>query len=139
MVELSQREVDAFLAERNIANLVTVRSNGRPHVAPVWYMCEGDRAFVIADGNAVKMRNIRHNPVVVLSVANNDWPYRYVVMDGEAKVTTDHLVDMATSICIRYVGPERGPALAQELITGGHLLVDIHVIRVTSRLIHPRP
>ena len=37
MATMSQSEMVEFLAAPRIAHLVTLRPDGSPHVAPVWY------------------------------------------------------------------------------------------------------
>jgi nitroimidazol reductase NimA-like FMN-containing flavoprotein (pyridoxamine 5'-phosphate oxidase superfamily) len=43
MRAMSAEEARAFLLERpRTAKLATVRADGRPHVAPVWFELDGD-------------------------------------------------------------------------------------------------
>ena len=133
MAEMSQQEISALLAEPHLAHLVTVRPDGRPHVAPLWYMEEDGRAFVIAEGNAVKLRNIRRNPAVSLSIATDNRPYKYVILQGEGTVTEHNLAQVVERLCVRYDGPERGAAFAKELLSNRTFrLIDIRVTRVTG-------
>jgi len=106
MANLSQQEIADFLDEVHIAHLVTVRPDGRPHVAPVWFLEEDGRAFVITGENAVKVRNIRRDPAVALSVATDQRPLKYVVLNGEAQVKSSDVGKMVERICVRYDGPE---------------------------------
>ena len=131
MADMNQQEIAAYLAEAHIAHLVTLRSNGRPHVAPVWYLEENGQAFVMADANAVKVRNIRRNPAVTLSIATDQRPLKYVVLNGEAEVVEKDIAQMVERICVRYDGPVRGVEFAKELLAENRLkLIDIRVTRV---------
>ena len=131
MADMTQQEIAAYLAEAHIAHLVTLRSNGRPHVAPVWYLEENGQAFVMADANAVKVRNIRRNPAVSLSIATDQRPLKYVVLNGEAEVVEKDIAQMVERICVRYDGPVRGVEFAKELLAENRLkLIDIRVTRV---------
>ena len=133
MAKLSQAEIADYLGIPHVAHLVTVRPNGSPHVAPVWFRWEEGRALVMAGGNAAKVKNIQRNPTVSLSVADGQRPYRYVVLEGRATVTGDNLSREVERICIRYDGPERGAEFAQELLSEMRLvLIDINVVRVVS-------
>lgn len=133
MTKLSSKEMEAYLSEPNVAHLVTMRPNGRPHVAPVWFERSGERVLVMATRSAVKVRNIERNPVAVLSVANNERPYRYLVLEGEAHLTTDDLEGTVHRISTHYVGQERGAAYAQERLAGeGMVVIDLKVERVIS-------
>ena len=131
MADMTQQEIAAYLAEAHVAHLVTVRSNGRPHVAPVWFLEENGQAFVMADGNAVKVRNIRRNPAVTLSISTDQRPFKYVVLNGEAEVVEKDIAQMVERICVRYDGPVRGVEFAKELLAEDRLrLIDILVTRV---------
>ena len=131
MADMTQQEIAAYLAEAHVAHLVTLRSNGRPHVAPVWYLEEHGQAFVMADANAVKVRNIRRNPAVTLSIATDQRPLKYVVLNGEAEVVEKDIAQMVERICVRYDGPVRGVEFAKELLAEDRLkLIDILVTRV---------
>lgn len=133
MARLSQQEITSYLDEAHIAHFITVRSDGRPHVAPVWFLEEDGRAFVMADANAVKVRNIRQDPAVALSFATDQRPLKYVVLNGEAQITSSNIAEMMERICIRYDGPERGPAYARELLAEGRMcLIEIRVTRMTG-------
>jgi hypothetical protein len=131
MAVLSEQEIEAYLAEPHVAQMVTVRSDGRPHMAPVWFLAEGRRVLVMAHANAVKLRNVRQNPAVALSVATDQRPYKYVVLEGEGRITGRDLLQVVERICVQYDGPEEGPAYAKVLLSEGPMvLLDIRVTRV---------
>ncbi len=133
MPSLSQQEIDEYLREVHVAHMVTVRPDGRPHVAPVWFMEEEGRAFVMADAGAVKVKNLRQNPQVALSIATDQRPFKYVVLQGEAETTKQDLPEIVERICTRYEGPERGRVFAEEMLAGDRLvLLEIRVARVSN-------
>ena len=133
MAALTQEEIGFFLGEPRIGHLVTVRAAGTPHVAPVWFLWDDNRVWVIADTQAVKIRNIRNNPAVALSVATPERPFAYVIVEGQASVTSAGLESMVQRLCVQYDGPERGPAYAEELLAASRLvLIDIQVSRIMS-------
>ena len=58
---MSASEVRAFLTASppRTAKLATVRADGRPHVAPVWYLFDDDGTVVFSTGRStVKGRNL---------------------------------------------------------------------------------
>tara|TARA_B100000315_G_scaffold201690_1_gene194203 strand:- start:21 stop:437 length:417 start_codon:yes stop_codon:yes gene_type:complete len=131
MVDLSRQEISAYLAEPHVAHMVTVRPDGRPHVAPVWFIEEDGWAFVMAHASAVKLRNVRRNPQVTLSVATDQRPFKYVLLEGEGRVTNRDLARVVERICVHYDGPELGPTFAREALSGGQMwVVEIRVKRV---------
>lgn len=133
MADMTQQEIAAYLAEAHVAHLVTVRSSGRPQVAPVWFLEGNGQAFVVADANSVKVRNIRRNPAVTLSIATDQRPFKYVVLNGEAQVVETDVAQMVERICVRYDGLVRGVEYAKELLAEDRMkLIDILVTRVVG-------
>ncbi|EFG65125.1 conserved hypothetical protein [Streptomyces sp. SPB074] len=70
--------------ERNVW-LCTVRANGTPHVAPVWFVHDAGRWWIGTDERAVKVRSIRTTPRVSLALEDGDRP---LVAEGTARVLT---------------------------------------------------
>ena len=133
MAELSELEIEAYLGEAHVASLVTIRPDGSPHVAPVWFLWEDGHAFVIAGVSAVKVKNIRGNASVALSVVIDQRPYRYVVLEGQAKVSRDNLAHRVERICLRYDGPVRGTEFARELLAADRtVVIEITVNKMPS-------
>ena len=133
MARLTQEEQESLLARPMIANLVTLRPAGTPHIAPVWFLWDRGQAFVMADANAVKVRNVKRNPVVALSIATADRPLSYVVLEGKAKITSENLDDVVERMCKLYDGPERGAEFAKELLGENRMvLLEIAIDRVMS-------
>ena len=133
MTRLSQAEIDSQLAKPHVAHLVSIRADGRPHVAPVWYAREGGRVWVMTGSGTAKARNIANNPAVSLSIAAPGRPYWYIVLEGEATLTTHNLEAIVPNICTRYDGPIRGAEFARELLSDEDMvLIDFRIDRVVS-------
>ncbi|MCS7003287.1 MAG: PPOX class F420-dependent oxidoreductase [Dehalococcoidia bacterium] len=83
-------ECRRFLLDRprNI-RLATVRSDGRPHVVPVWFDLDGDDVIIWTDSGSVKARNIARDPRVALSVDDDGPPWSFVMIDGIATIERD--------------------------------------------------
>lgn len=133
MAELSEQEIAELFTEFSVAHLCTVRPDGRPHVAPVSYMVEGDKAYVATPEGTVKLRNVRKNPKVSLSIATEPSPAKYVVLEGDARVTKDSAARVLENVSIRNYGPEAGPTVAKEWLAAGVVMViEIQVNKVLS-------
>ena len=75
-------------SEPLMAHLATCRE-GRPHVAPVWYLYENDVVELVTTGR--KLANVRENPRVALSIQKDtaghaEWT---VTLLGTAEVVDD--------------------------------------------------
>jgi len=138
MARLSQDEQHVFLSEARIAHFVTVRSRGRPHVAPVWFLWDQaagakGRAWVMADTSTVKVKNIKQNPAVALSIATPERPLSYLLLEGQARVTSDGLDDIVERMCLLYDGPIRGAEFAEELLGQQRMvLIEISIDKIIS-------
>jgi F420H(2)-dependent biliverdin reductase len=60
----------------------SVRADGRPHLAPVWFVYFEDRLYVGIDAHSVKYRNISGNPNVVLALEGGAHP---VICEGASR------------------------------------------------------
>jgi PPOX class probable F420-dependent enzyme len=125
MPRLNPQEIDAYLAGPHVAHFASIRPDGTPHVSPVWYQWEDGKIIVVSGDSAVKTRNVRKNPKVAISVATDEWPYQYVILEGDATIDSENLRETVRSIFSRYEGAERGEQDANELIESDQALVAI--------------
>ena len=123
---MSAPETQAFLDETHVANLVTLNPDGSPHVAPVWYLHRQGRLHISAGASAVKVRNIRRDARVAVSIANDSSPASYVLVEGRARVTCDDAEALLVDMYVRYQGEERGTLSAQKTREAGPS-VSIHI------------
>jgi PPOX class probable F420-dependent enzyme len=132
MASVIDAEAAAFLAEVHLAHLVTVGVSGAPHVAPVWYHYQDDTFEIFAGPEAVKVRNIRRDSRVALSIASEDEPYRYVLVEGIARIGESGVTQAVSAISVRYLGVERGKRFAQTLASS--VLITINPRRLVTRI-----
>lgn len=128
MKEMSDEERRGFLLGRaRTATLATVRADGRPHAAPIWFHLDGD-VLVFTTGEAtVKARNMRRDPRVTLCVDDQEPPFAFVVIEGRAELTADDpdLLPWATRIGGRYMGEDRAEEYGRRNAVPGELLVRV--------------
>ena len=133
MPEMTLAETAAFLDVAHVVDLVTLRRDGAPHVAPVWYQHVGGRVLVMAEASSVKVRNIRRDPRVAISAATQSEPYAYVLVEGTAEVWTEGVEGPVLEISVRYRGAERGGRFARELLEdGGMAVIEVTPHRVIT-------
>jgi len=116
------------------AVLATVRADGRPHAAPVWFDLDGDRLVFNTGAATVKGRNMRRDPRVTLCVQDDQPPFAFVLVEGRAEVVEDHeqVRQWATRLGGRYMGEARAEEFGRRNGVPGELLVRVEVVRVTS-------
>jgi PPOX class probable F420-dependent enzyme len=135
---MSETEVRAFLVSvpAHTGKLATVRADGRPHVAPVWYVVdEDDGSIVFNTGEAtVKGRNLARDPRASLCVDDERPPFGFVVVEGKVELSDDlaEVRRWATRIGSRYMGPERADEYGARNGVRGELLARLRPSRVVS-------
>lgn len=134
-------EIRAFLnADTRTGKLATVRADGRPHIAPVWYVLdEADNAWgfdlIFTTGaDTVKGRTIRRDDRVMLAVDDERPPFAYVLVEGIAGVgeDLDEMLTWATRIGGRYMGAERAESFGRRNAVAGELLIRLRPNRVLA-------
>lgn len=65
--------LDRLHHERNIW-VATSRPDGRPHLAPVWFVHLEERFWVGTGASSVRVRNLRHHPFASISLEDGDHP-----------------------------------------------------------------
>jgi F420H(2)-dependent biliverdin reductase len=87
------------LTERNIW-LASVRADGRPHLAPVWFVAVRDRIWIGTGARSVRVGNLATNSSVALSFEDGDAP---LVAEGTAVVhATERPADVAAAFLDKY-------------------------------------
>ena len=112
-------EVQAFLAEKHLATLTTVRPDGSPHVVPVGFHWDPSAGLVriITFASSTKVRNIAAgNPRAAVSQVDHG---RWITLEGSARVSNDP-ADVAKAVegyASRYRQPsERSDRVAIEIV-----------------------
>jgi PPOX class probable F420-dependent enzyme len=136
MHSMTPEEYRAFLLERQrTAKLATVRADGRPHVAPVWFDLDGDTLVFTTWHTTVKAANLRRDPRVSLCVDDDAPPFAFVIVEGLAAISEEaaELRRWATSIAGRYMGVDRAEAYGARNGVAGELLIRVTPTRVTAK------
>ncbi|MGC0333556.1 PPOX class probable F420-dependent enzyme [Streptomyces sp. SAI-170] len=114
--------------------LSTVRADGSPHVAPIWFLLDGDEVVFTTGSRTVKGRNLVRDGRVALCVDDDRPPFDFVVLQGHARVSEDQadLRRWATRLGARYMGEERGEEFGARNAVPGELLVRVSIDKVVS-------
>ena len=133
---MTDDEYRAFLRRRpaRTGKLATIRADGRPHVAPIWYDLDDDGTLVFTTGaESLKGKALRRDPRVCLCVDDENPPFSFVIVEGAAKLSEDldELRVWATRIAGRYMGDDQAEAYGRRNAVPGELLVRVvpsHVV-----------
>jgi PPOX class probable F420-dependent enzyme len=93
-----------------LAHLVTIGGDGAPQVSCVWVGFDGDDLVSGHIGDRQKLRNIRRDPRVALSV---EGPHihppglkEYLVVHGRARITEGGAPELLQRLAHVYLGPD---------------------------------
>jgi hypothetical protein len=148
MHPMSDEEVLAFLTAEpaHTGKLATVRADGRPHVAPIWFVVDtsaigegapvGDLVFNTGV-DSLKGKALRRDPRLALCVDDERPPFTFVTIEGQASISEElsEVAHWAAVIGGRYMGVENAAEYGRRNGVPGELLVRLrptHVVAVAD-------
>jgi PPOX class probable F420-dependent enzyme len=100
----------ALLEGPALAHLVTLNSDGSPQVSIVWVGLDGDEIVAAHMAEREKVRNIRRDPRVAISLEANTRNERglveYLVVHGRARITDGGAAEILQQLAHVYLGPD---------------------------------
>jgi PPOX class probable F420-dependent enzyme len=100
----------AVLESAALAHLVTLNPDGSPQVTVVWVGLDGDEIVAAHLPEHRKVRNIRNDPRVALSIEtanrNEIGLTEYLVIYGTAHVTEGGAPELLQKLAHTYLGPD---------------------------------
>ncbi|MGW7819545.1 PPOX class F420-dependent oxidoreductase [Streptomyces puniciscabiei] len=133
--KMTDEEWRAFVSHgTRTGKLSTVRADGSPHVAPIWFLLDGDELVFNTGKDTVKGRNLARDGRVALCVDDDRPPFHFVVMNGRARLSEnlEELRHWATRIAARYMGEDRAEEYGARNGVPGELLVRVPVDQVVA-------
>ncbi|MDT7619701.1 MAG: hypothetical protein QOF99_602 [Pseudonocardiales bacterium] len=132
--ELSTEVVDFLSEGTRTGKLGYLAADGRPLIAPIWFLVEDGQVVFNTAGDSAKGRAIARDPRVVLCVDVETPPFRFVQIQGVTTTSEDldDLADTATRIGARYMGAERGAEFGKRNGVPGEQVVRIRPTKVIS-------
>ncbi|MGW1806190.1 PPOX class F420-dependent oxidoreductase [Streptomyces sp. NPDC002078] len=133
--KMTDVEWRAFVSQgTRTGKLSTVRADGSPHVAPIWFLLDGDELVFNTGKDTVKGRNLAQDGRVALCVDDDRPPFHFVVLNGRARLSEnlDELRHWATRIAARYMGEDRAEEYGARNGVPGELLVRVPVDQVVA-------
>ncbi|ARX88711.1 PPOX class F420-dependent oxidoreductase [Streptomyces alboflavus] len=117
------------------AKLSTVRANGSPHIAPIWFLLDGDDLVFNTGKDTVKGRNLARDGRVALCVDDDRPPFGFVVLQGHAELIEDieQVRHWATRLGGRYMGEDRAEEFGRRNGVPGELLVRVRIDKVLAQ------
>ena len=99
----------ALIESAPLAHLVSINPDGSPQVTCVWIGLDGDRVYFASLTELQKIRNLRRDNRVVLSIESPTlaaWGVQeYLVLYGKADVAEGGAPDALQRLAHKYIGP----------------------------------
>ncbi len=110
LLDLLKPETKAF------AYLALIRSDGTPHVTPIWFDFDGQNFIFNTARGRVKDRIMHRHPIVSFVIADPHDPYRYVQVTGPViSETEEGGRDQINRLNQKYQGNPNYPLRAGEV------------------------
>ncbi|HET8866936.1 MAG TPA: PPOX class F420-dependent oxidoreductase [Agrococcus sp.] len=92
------------------AHLGTVRPDGTPQVNPMWFAFDGEHILFTHTSKRQKLKNLRANPGMSLSMTDPERPHLYVEVRGHlAEVVEDPTGALYVELQQRYGSTSKQP------------------------------
>ena len=100
----------ALIESAPLAHFVTINPDGSPHVTCVWVGMDGDHVYFATMVEHQKIRNIRRDPRVVISIESPEdiapGIQQYLVLSGHAEVVEGGGAEALQRLAHAYMGPD---------------------------------
>jgi len=100
-----------LLASKIPARLAYVWTDGSPRVIPIWFHWNGKEIVMGTPPKAPKLKALVKNPRVSLTIDDNVFPHKVLLIRGTARLEpVNGVVPEYALAAERYFGPEQGKA-----------------------------
>jgi PPOX class probable F420-dependent enzyme len=128
-------ELDRFLsAGTRTGKLATTRADGSPHVAPIWFILDGDDLVFMTGADTVKGKAIQRDPRVAISVDDEQPPFAFAIIEGTVTISRDldEMLPLSIAIARRYMGEDAAEQFGRRNAVEGELLLRLTRTKVTA-------
>jgi len=114
LIRMTDAEIAAFLAEQRVLTCASIGPNGRPHLAPLWYVPAAPHLLSWTYAAAQKARNLGRLPqaTVQIETGHDYGDLRGVAMECDVELVTDPAAvrDIGLAMTLRYNDMPTGAA-----------------------------
>jgi PPOX class probable F420-dependent enzyme len=134
MAQLSDEVIEFLSAGTRTGMLGYLASDGRPLVAPVWFVVDDGDLVLNTGKDSAKGKAFARDPRVVVCVDDPHPPFSFVQVQGVAAISEDpaELLDVATRTGARYMGADKADEYGRRNGVPGELVVRIRPTKVIT-------
>ena len=105
-----------LLVSKIPARLAYVWTDGSPRVIPIWFHWNGKEIVMGTPPKAPKLKALAKNPRVCLTIDDNVFPHKVLLIRGTARLEpVNGVVPEYALAADRYFGPEQGKAWVAQM------------------------
>jgi hypothetical protein len=129
-LELLQHPASQELLHSKIpARLAYVWTDGTPRVVPIWFHWNDRQIVMASPAKAPKLKALAKNPKVAITIDDNVFPHKVLLVRGTAKLQPlKGVVPEYALAAERYFGVEQGKAWVEQM---GAMVKDQGSVRIT--------
>jgi len=115
---LQHPDAQALLVSKIPARLAYVWTDGTPRVVPIWFHWNGRDIVMASPPKAPKLKALANNPKVSLTIDDNDFPHRVLLIRGAARLDpVEGIVPEYEACAARYFDTKTANAWLGQLRT----------------------
>ncbi len=128
-LELLQHPASKELLQSTIpARFAYVWTDGTPRVVPIWFHWNGQEFVLGTPSKAPKLKALAKNPKVALTIDDNKFPHKVLLVRGTARLqTVQGIVPEYALAAERYFGTEQGKVWVAQLASMSKDMVRIAI------------
>lgn len=98
------------------ARLAYIATDGTPRVVPIWFHWTGQEFVLGSPPKAPKLKALAKNAKVALTIDDNNFPHKVLLVRGSARIeTVSGVASEYAAAAERYFGPQQGKEWVQQL------------------------
>lgn len=134
MATLDEDVVEFLMTGTRTGMLGYLAADGRPLIAPVWFVVDGNDLVFNTDAGSAKARAFARDPRVVMCVDDPHPPFSFVQIQGTVSVSEDldEVQSVATRAGGRYMGADRADEYGRRNGVPGELVVRLTPTKVVK-------
>jgi PPOX class probable F420-dependent enzyme len=100
---MTGEELDQFLAEPRFASMTTLRKDGSPLAVVLGYAWNGEELFFSLRATRMMVKRLARDSRICINVFNNEYPPKYVIIEGRAEIVDDPGFTRTRQAALRYM------------------------------------
>ncbi|MFJ3705774.1 MULTISPECIES: PPOX class F420-dependent oxidoreductase [Streptomyces] len=95
-------QLKQVLDSRIFVTVATLQPDGSPHQSVVWVGRDEEELFFVTGVDKVKVRNLRRDPRLSVTVNPPDAPHDYAVISGTARFESEGSMERMDELAVKY-------------------------------------